>query len=335
MQKSFAFAGDTHVGETVSRKLQDAGYVLAAGLASADYIFTYCLTQSQLEDVYLGTGGAVEQAKEGCCLVDLSPSTCTLAKEIYAVARVNELQAVDAPLVLKDPCAHDAFGDAANVMALAGGEDDAVADVEPLLSAFAGTVMRAGLPGSGQLAKAVATAQQASALVALVEAHAIGKAQGDTARTGLAAAAAAGFVPPQALAIYEAMEEGHFHGTYSCRVLLAELSAVLNGAEEVDLVLAQVEACQHIAELFVVVGGGDLPAHALALAYASDEEGAPYGLDWARANDLYGQEHDHDHGHEHHGHADDEGYAYDEYGYEYGFEDDEDGYGAFGGFSSN
>jgi len=194
MAATFAFAGDTFVGETISAKLQDAGYVLAAGLASADYIFTYCLAQSQLEDVYLGTGGAVEQAKEGCCLVDLSPSTTTLAKEIYAVARVNELQSVDAPLVLLDPCAHDAFGDPENIMVFAGGEDDAVDDVLPLLQVISNDVRPTGLPGSGQFAKAICTAQQASALVSLVEAHAIARAQGESAAPAIAAAVEAGLL---------------------------------------------------------------------------------------------------------------------------------------------
>ena len=41
----------------IIHKLQEAGYVLAAGLASADYVFTYCVTQTQLEDIFLGTGG--------------------------------------------------------------------------------------------------------------------------------------------------------------------------------------------------------------------------------------------------------------------------------------
>ena len=335
MATTFAFSGDQYIGELVSHKLQDAGFVLAAGLASADLIFTYCLSQTQLEDAYLGTGGAVESAKEGCCMVDLSPSTCTLAKEIYAVARVNELQAIDAPLVLVDPCAHDAFGDAENVMMLVGGEDGAVAEAMPLLSVLAHDVRHLGLAGSGQLAKAVCTAQQASALIALVESHAIAKAQGESAGAALAAATAAGFLAPQALSIYQAMEEGHFHGTYSCRVVLAELTAVINGAEEIELVLTQVEACQHLVELFVVVGGGDLPAPALALAYAADDEGASYGLDWTRADGIYGGEGDHDHDHDHHHHDHDE-YDYDEYGYDYGYDDDEDGYaGGFGGFSSN
>ena len=345
MNKTFAFAGDQAVGQVVAGKLQEAGFALAAGLASADYIFTYCLAQSQLEDVYLGSGGAVESAKEGCCLVDLSPSTHTLAKEVYAVARVNELQSLDAPVVLKDPCAHDAFGDPANVMMLVGGEDEAFAQALPLLKAIAGDVRHLGLAGSGQLAKAMCTVQQASALVSLVEARALAKAQGEEAEEALDAAVAAGIAAPCARSVYQAMLDGHFHGTYSCQVMMAELTAVMNGAEEIELVLPQAEACQHLLELFLVVGGADLAVPALSLVYSSDEESASFGLDWSRADDIYehDHDHDHDHGHDHghhhhhdHGHDDYDAYAdYEGYGYDYDY-DDEDRYGSgFGGFSSN
>lgn len=334
MNKSFAFVGDLGFGELCARRLQEAGFVLAAGVASADYVFSYCLTQTQLEDLYLGTGGVIESAKEGCCLVDLSPSTMTLAKEIYAIARVNELQAVDAPIVLKDVCAHDAFGDAGNVMVLAGGEDEAFADVEPLLRVLADDVRYMGLPGSGQLAKAMCTVQLGASIVSLVEARALAKVQGETAADAVRAAVDAGFMPEGAIAVYQAMVDGHFHGTYSCQELMAELTAVMHQSEEAQIVLPQAEACQRLLELFLVVGGAGLAVPALALAYASDEESDPYGLDWSRADGIYEHEHDHDHDHDY-----DEGQGrydeYDEYGYDYGFEDDEDGYAGFGGFSSN
>ena len=329
MNKTFAFAGDQAVGQMVAGKLQEAGYALAAGLASADYIFTYCVTQTQLEDVFLGTGGAIESAKEGCCIIDLSPSTITLAKEVYAIARVNELQSLDAPIVLKDACVHDAFGDAGNVMMLVGGEDDAFADAKPLLQVLAGDVRHMGLPGSGQLAKAMCTVQQASSLVSLVEAHALAKAQGEEALDAIDASVQAGLAAPGVASVYRAMVDGHFHGTYSCQVLMAELTAVVHAAEEAELVLPQAEACQRLLELFLVVGGADLAVPALALAYAADDESASYGLDWSRADGIYEHEHDHDHEHRH-----DDRDEYDEYGYDYGY-DDEDGYAGFGGFSSN
>ena len=59
-------------------------------METADAIFTYCLTQQQLEDAYWDTDGILSKAKKDCCLVDLSPSTPSFAKELYALARVSE-----------------------------------------------------------------------------------------------------------------------------------------------------------------------------------------------------------------------------------------------------
>lgn len=335
MNKTFAFAGDTAVGQVLAGRLQEAGFALAAGLASADFILTYCLASSQLEDVYLGGGGAIESAKEGCCLIDFSPSTRTFAKEVYAIARVNGLQALDAPLVLKDACRHDAFGDPANALVLVGGEDDAFDAAYSLLGALADDVRYMGDPGSGQLAKAITTIQQASSVVALAEAYALAGAPGvpdgsaadsaGVAVEAVALAVEAGLAPAAARKVFHAMADSHFHGTYSCRVLMAELTAVMNAGEEGGFVLPQAEACQRLLELFLVAGGGDLAVPAVALAYAGDEEGAPYGIDWSRAEGMYAHAHEdgHDHGHNHEAGLD---------GYDAGYDYDPDDYDAYDGF---
>lgn len=327
MGRSFAFAGDKAVGGIVASALQAAGLSLAPGVHSADYVVSYCLAQSQLEDVYLGTGGIIESAGEGCFLVDLSPSTTTLAKELYALARVNEMQFLDAPMVLKDPCAHDAFGDPGNVMLLVGGEDDAFAHALPVLDALADDVRRVGDAGAGQLAKAMCTVQQASALVSLVESFALAKSHDVDGRAALSASIAAGLVPEGALTLYEAMRQRHFHGTYSCAVLMAELTAVLEAAEEIDLALPQAEACERLMELFLVVGGSDLPLPALSLVYASQEEASSHGIDWSRAEGIYSHDHAGDSDSPEDGYPDDG--DLDGYG-------DEGGYAAgFAGFSAN
>ena len=333
MSKSFAFAGDKVIGDIVSRKLAAAGFPLASNVAAADYIFTYCLAQSQAEDIYLGSAGLVEMAPEGCCFIDLSPSTTTLAKELYAMARVNEMQSLDAPLVIKDVCAHDAFGDSSNVMLLVGGDDDAYQTALPLLQTLSDDIRYMGVAGLGQLAKSMVTVQQAGSVVSLVEAYALAKSQNEQAADAISVAIEAGIVAPESRALYQAITDEHFHGSYSCAVIMAELTAVLEGAEETDLALPQTEACERLLELFLVVGGSDLPVAALSLVYASQEDAEKHGIDWSRAEDVYGHEHDDDV----HEHAHDEStlFDYEEVDYDYDPED-EGGYaGGFGGFSAN
>lgn len=329
MALSFAFAGDLAVGEVLSRRMEEAGFVLASGVDSADCVCTYCLSQSTLEDAYLGTGGIIENAREGCVLVDLSPSTATMARELYALARVNEMQFIDAPLVLKDLCAHDAFGDRDNILILAGGEDEAFRIVEPLLRAIAGDVRLIGLAGAGQLGKAACTLQQVPQLVSLVEAHALSRGEdgGEEAhRSALQAAVDARIITPETARLYDAIATEHFQGTHTCAVLMAEVSAVIAGAEESQVVLPQTESCQRLLELFLVVGGAQLPGAALSLSYAEEETCAAYGIDWSRAEGLYDHEHEHDL----------ERFDEDEDdAYRFAFDDDEEDYAGYGGFSSN
>lgn len=325
MNATFVFSGDAYVGEIIAKKLTDAGFVLAEDMSHADYVFTYCLTQTELEDAYFESDGALHLAKEGACFVDLSPSSPSFAKEVYALAQVSEMEAIDAPLVIKDICDHDAFGNRDNLVMLVGAEDEVFDKAKPLLEALAATVRHLGMPGSGQLAKSVQTVQLAAQLVSLIEGWAIGKANSADIAQAMEAAVADGFVAPPLMKVYQAIADSHFHGTYTAQVLMSEIAAVLNGADDEDLILPQAEACMHLVELFMVVGGTDLSATALSLVYGDEEECKEHGLDWSRAENLYDGGHEHHHDHEH-----------DEDDEEYDDDEDEDEFpGGFGGFSTN
>lgn len=324
MATSFAFYGDSAIGQVIAGNLQAAGFDLADSMETADAIFTYCLTQQQLEDAYWETDGILSKAKKDCCLVDLSPSTPSFAKELYALARVSEFQALDAPLTVRDITSEHAFGEADDLVLLVGGEEEILERMNPMLFAIAHSVRFMGVPGSGQLAKVAQTIQLSSQLVALVESHAICRANKEHAINAVSAAVEDGLLSPYAGRLCSAIEERRFQGTYSAQVLLSELQAVLNASEDTDVVLPQSEACLRLVELFLVVGGTDMNATALGLVYADKEESDSYHLDWSRAENLYQQGHDDD---------DDDGYEphadFDDF-------DGDDGYtGGFGAFSSN
>ena len=109
---------------------------------------------------------------------------------------------------------------------------------------------------------------------------------------------------------------------------MAELSAAIMAADDAELILPQAEAALHLLELLAVVGGSDKSPAALSLVYGEEEECARYGLDWTRAEEVYGGGHadedDFELGHDHDHDFDD----YDDYD-EYGYDD------PYGGFSNN
>ena len=51
MGMSFVFVGDVKVGEPLSRRLTEAGYLAASEVASADVVLTFCESQAATEDV--------------------------------------------------------------------------------------------------------------------------------------------------------------------------------------------------------------------------------------------------------------------------------------------
>ena len=83
---------------------------------------------------------------------------------------MNDRQALDAPLVVRDMVAQDAFALSSNLMIVAGGASDSYDAVYPMLRAIADRVLFMGKSGSGQASKVALTLYNAAAVIGLIEA---------------------------------------------------------------------------------------------------------------------------------------------------------------------
>ena len=304
MELSFVYSGNETVGAMVVSRLEAAGCTRTDDVAHAEAIITYCTSQTALEDAYFDEQGLVQAAGKGALLIDLSASTHSFARELNAVAVVSDLMSVEAPLVVVDVARADAFGDRDNLVCFVGGDEEAVAEARPVLEAIAGTVQETGGAGSAQLARAAYTLQTTAQVISAVEADQA------TERVGAAT--------PVAEQVLAAVNTGRFDGTYTVEMFMAELSAALTAADDVDLILPQAEACLHLLELLAVIGGSDKAPAALALVYGEEKTCAEQGLDWTRAEQAYGDvaegfddldDDGHDHGHDHGSFGDYPGYG--------------------------
>ena len=129
-----------------------------------------------------------------------------------------------------------------------------------------------------------------------------------------------GAATPVAEQVLAAVNTGRFDGMYTVEMFMAELSAALTAADDVDLILPQAEACLHLLELLAVIGGADKAPSALALVYGEEAACAENGLDWTRAEQAYASE------------EAGEDYDYDDDG---GDGDGGDFPGGFGAYSAN
>lgn len=324
MEMTFAYSGNETVGAMVTARLEAAGCTRTDDLPHAEAIITYCTSQTALEDAYFDEEGLVQAAGKGALLIDLSPSTPSFARELNAVAVVSDLLCVEAPLVVIDMARADAFGDKDNLVCFAGGDEEAVADALPLLEALAGTVQETGGAGSAQLARAAYTLQTTAQVISAVEADALYRSVRRSSASLNQAIERVGAATPVAEQVLTAVNTGRFDGTYTVEMFMAELSAALTAADDVDLILPQAEACLHLLELLAVIGGADKAPSSLALVYGEEKTCAEQGLDWTRAEQAYGDAHDDFD--EFEGYGDDAGHDHD---HDHGSYPDYPGYGAY------
>lgn len=296
MTKTFAYRGNETVGAYVARCLGEAGYEWVDHPGDADVVLTYCTAQTALEDAYFDEDGIVQRANPGALLIDLSPSTPTFARELNAVAVVNDLGIVEAPIVVVNPALPDAFVDPSNIVCFLAGEEDAVKAALPVVELLAEDVQDIGGAGAAQLARAAYSLQNVAQLVSAIEADALYRVVRGEAGAPVADADAprAGAATPQAESVLAAVAAARFEGTYTVEMLLGEITAALTAADDADLILPQAEAAQRLLELLAIIGGADLAPAAVSLTYRDEAAAAAAGLDWARAEQAYGHSHGED-----------------------------------------
>lgn len=293
MATSYAYVGAPTFIAAVEGRLAEAGFVRAADSASADIVLTYCTSASALEDLYFGDDGLVTSVAPGSVLVDLSATTPNFAREINAVATVNDLVMVEAPVTVRSLVAEDAFA-CDNLLGPVASEAEIPPAVRALLEALFGEVVEVGAPGRAQLMRNTHTLPLAAALVSAIEATALDDAAARSVGA-LDADQVPLFSPVSADPVVRAVRQKRFAGDYTAEMLLAELSAALMAADDAEVILPGVEATMHLLELLAVIGGADMAPAALALVYRDEAAGAEAGLDWTRAEQAYGGGHDHDH----------------------------------------
>lgn len=293
MEKSFVFIGDTQVGDALTGNLIDAGFLAAPDLGTADVIFTFCESPTVTEDVYFETGGLIQNGKSGVYLVDLGSTSPAFSKELHAVALVNDMHAVDAPLFVNDIVVSHTFARRDNLTIFVGGEQDDFDEVRAFLDAMSSTVTYCGDAGSGQMTKAVLSLQNTAQVISLMEAEALCRNAGNDPISTIDAALATGAIAPRVAALHHAVSQHAFTGGYTLQILMGELVAALSAADDIDLILPQAEAAMHLLDLLAVIGGAKMGPAALSLLYGDESECAQYGLDWTRAEAAYGSD---DHG---------------------------------------
>ena len=195
--KTIGFIGTGLMGRAMVRNLMKAGYTVtvytrtkakargniddgalwadsvAECVRDKDAVISMVGYPADVEEVYFGTGGILENAKSGALLIDATTSTPELAARIAAAAKARGLEALDAPVTGGERGAIDG-----TLVIMAGGETSAFERAMPLFEAMGKTIRYQGPAGFGQHCKMANQIGIAGALSGVCEAIAYAETAG-------------------------------------------------------------------------------------------------------------------------------------------------------------
>ncbi len=141
--------------------------------AQSNVIITLVGYPKDVEEVYLGKGGIIGNAKSGSYIVDMTTSAPGLAKEIYAKALAKGMSSLDAPVSGGDIGAREA-----RLTIMVGGDVDVFEALVPIFNIMGTNVILQGKAGAGQHTKMCNQIAIATTMIGVCEAIAYAKAAG-------------------------------------------------------------------------------------------------------------------------------------------------------------
>lgn len=195
--KTIGFIGLGVMGKSMARHLLKAGYPLlaytrtkekaedllqegavwketVADLArEADVVMTMVGDPHDVEQVYFGEGGILENARPGTYVIDMTTSTPTLAQSIYEAAKQKGIHALDAPVSGGDIGAREG-----TLTIMVGGDEDVFLACKPILERLGTNIVRQGGAGAGQHTKMCNQIAISTNMIGVCEAMAYAKRAG-------------------------------------------------------------------------------------------------------------------------------------------------------------
>lgn len=114
----------------------------------SDVVITMLANSPQVREVAIGKGGIIEGAHEGLTLIDMSSIAPLVAKEIAGKLAEKGIEMLDAPVSGGEPKAIDG-----TISVMVGGKQEIFDKCYDVIKAMAGSVVRIGEIGAGNIAK--------------------------------------------------------------------------------------------------------------------------------------------------------------------------------------
>lgn len=170
-------------------------------VSGCDAVITIVGFPKDVEEVYFGENGILENVKEGTYVIDMTTSSPKLAVEIFEKAKEKGIKALDAPVTGGDIGAKNG-----TLTILVGGEEEDYKACLPIFQAMGTNIHYEGKAGFGQHTKLANQIMIAGAISGVCEAMAYAKDKGldvkkmlDSVSTGAAGSKQLELVSPKIL----------------------------------------------------------------------------------------------------------------------------------------
>lgn len=228
-------------------RLADSPAALAAEVDAAVTIVGF---PRDVEEVYFGAGGLIENARPGTVLIDMTTSSPDLAKRIAAAAEARGLDALDAPV-----SGGDVGAKAGKLAIMVGGREPAFERARPLFAAMGQNINLLGPAGAGQHTKMVNQIVVAGTMIGVAEGVRYGEAAGLDMTSVIAAIETGGASSFQLSNQGRRMVDGDFAPGFYIQHFLKDLGIALGEADAAGLRLPILEQVRALFLAYAKSGG--------------------------------------------------------------------------------
>lgn len=285
------FIGTGIMGAPMAKHLLDAGYPLnvytrtkdkaaelikkgahwydsPAELAKdSDVIITMVGYPKDVEEVYFGEDGLIENARPGTYLIDMTTTDPELSEAIKSEGDLRDLHVLDAPVTGGDVGAKNA-----TLTILVGGDVDDYEMMLPIFNVLGKTIRHMGGAGAGQQTKMANQIAIAGALAGACEAMAYAKEQGLDPTVVQEAISGGAASSVQLNGVVRRALDGDLNPGFLVRHFLKDIHIAKRQSGKQDLDLPVLEEVIRMTEDLEKEGKGDLGTQALVLEYGFEEE---------------------------------------------------------------
>lgn len=230
----------------------------AEAARKAEIVITMVGFPQDVEDIYLGAEGLLENGSSGSIMIDMTTSSPKLAEQIYEAGLQKGISCLDAPVSGGDVGAREA-----KLSIMVGGDEQTFEIMKPLFEYLGTNIVYHGKAGNGQYAKMCNQIAVASTMLSICESLAYAEKAGlDTnlvlksIQSGAAGSWAMSNLAPRIL-------NDDFAPGFYIKHFVKDLRIALQSAEEMNLHLPAMQLAKSLYEQLENAGEGSSGTQAL------------------------------------------------------------------------